>query len=151
MNQKNRLFFIREYNDLTQQQVADLLGISRSHYSNCELNIYDAPLPLLNKLCNVYNTNIDYIYYLKDSKDPTPIRVDTIDKHLVANNLKYIMQENNLTQSKVAEILNCSQAVISKYVRGEILILTVFVLELAKKFHFSIDWLIGRTNSKEIS
>ncbi len=144
MNTKNRLFFIREYNDFTQKYVAKELGISRSHYSNCELNIYDMRLPILNKFCNLCNTDLDYIFYLKSDKNQTSKNIENIDINVVSKNLDFVMKKNNLTQKQVANYLKCSQSVISKYVTGKSMILTVFAVELAKKFNFSLDWFIGR-------
>ena len=53
---------------------------------------------------------------------------------------------NHVTQQDIAKVLNTSQSTISAYKNGKTLILTAFAIQLAKKYHFSIDWLVGREN-----
>ncbi|MBP3234817.1 MAG: helix-turn-helix transcriptional regulator [Eubacterium sp.] len=52
---------IREDNDLTQQQVADILHISQRAYSHYETGTRDIPTSILISLANYYNVSIDYL------------------------------------------------------------------------------------------
>lgn len=56
-----RLRDLREDNDLTQQNIADLLKISQRTYSHYENGTRSIPLELLIQLSNYYKTSIDYI------------------------------------------------------------------------------------------
>lgn len=56
-----RLRDLREDNDLTQQNIADLLKISQRTYSHYENGTRNIPLEFLMELANYYNTSIDYI------------------------------------------------------------------------------------------
>ena len=49
----NRLRDIREDRDLTQKQIAELLGIPRQQYGRYETGVYNMPLPLFKKACEV--------------------------------------------------------------------------------------------------
>lgn len=75
--QIQRLKDLREDNDLTQEQVAEKLFITRSAYSNYELGIRDIPLDILGRIADLFNTSVDYLldrtdetipYKRKDSK-----------------------------------------------------------------------------------
>ena len=46
---------------LTQQQVANELGISRVTYTNYEKDRREPSIEILNKLANLYETSIDYL------------------------------------------------------------------------------------------
>ena len=56
-----RIKFLREDCDHTQQQLADILNITRSAYSNYENGIRDIPIEVLSALADFYDTSIDYL------------------------------------------------------------------------------------------
>ena len=57
----NRLRDMREDNDLTQTQVANLLHIKQTTYSGYEIGAHNIPVDALIKLADYYNTSIDYL------------------------------------------------------------------------------------------
>ncbi|MBQ8210135.1 MAG: helix-turn-helix transcriptional regulator [Clostridia bacterium] len=63
---KSRIRDLREDNDLTQQQVADAIGITQRKYSYLETETQPLTDELLIKLADFYNTNIDYILFRTD-------------------------------------------------------------------------------------
>ncbi len=56
-----RLRDLREDNDLTQTQVAELLGIQQTVYSRYERGIQNIPLEFLLFLADYYQVSTDYI------------------------------------------------------------------------------------------
>lgn len=56
-----RLRDLREDNDLTQQQVAQLLGTSFQYYQKYESGVYPIPVDRLEILADFYKTSTDYI------------------------------------------------------------------------------------------
>ena len=56
-----RLRDLREDHDLTQKQVADMLGIQQTVYSRYERGYQTIPREHLIKLADFYKVNIDYI------------------------------------------------------------------------------------------
>jgi len=63
-----RLRSLREDKDLTQKQLADILGMSQTGYSKYETGENDIPTAVLIKLANFYKTSIDYILDQTDTK-----------------------------------------------------------------------------------
>ena len=59
-----RLKNLREDNDLFQQDIANLLKITRQQYSLYELGKRDLPIDLLVTLATFYKTSSDYILEL---------------------------------------------------------------------------------------
>ena len=96
MNCDNRLFFIREHLDYTQAQMAKKLKVSRAYYSLCETNTKFMPLNRLNDFCNIFQVDIDYVYYVSE-KSNGEISVETkkIPTQDVLNNKIYISAETN--------------------------------------------------------
>ena len=64
--------------------------------------------------------------------------------------IRDMREDNDLTQQQIANILLCDQSLYSKYERGETLILTSYIIEFAKHYNISIDWLCGKTKDSEI-
>ena len=58
---RSRIRDLREDNDLTQQQVAEAIGITQRKYSYLETETQPLTDELLVKLADFYNTSIDYI------------------------------------------------------------------------------------------
>jgi len=68
MEIKNRIKDLREDSDLTQQQVADAIGITQRKYSYIETGVQPLTDEILIKLSRFYNTSIDYILMQTDNK-----------------------------------------------------------------------------------
>ncbi|HEO6694099.1 TPA: helix-turn-helix transcriptional regulator [Streptococcus agalactiae] len=56
-----RIRNLREDNDLTQKEVAELLHCSQSAYSRIESGVQDVPTKFLKKLAEFYHVTIDYL------------------------------------------------------------------------------------------
>lgn len=67
-----RIRDLREDRDLTQTQVAKILGMSQTGYSKYETGENDLPSSILIKLADFYNVSVDYI--LNRTSDPTFIK-----------------------------------------------------------------------------
>ena len=68
-----RIRGLREDNDMTQQEVADILGTSQTMYARYERGANELPIRHLKALCELYNISADYI--LGISADETRERV----------------------------------------------------------------------------
>ena len=56
-----RIRDLREDHDLTQKQIAQMLGMSQTGYSKYETGENDIPTQVLIKLADYYQTSIDYL------------------------------------------------------------------------------------------
>ena len=66
-----RIRDLREDNNLTQQQMADYLNMSRTGYNQYELGKNDIPTRILIQLADFYNTSIDYLLERTNKKEFT--------------------------------------------------------------------------------
>ena len=64
----NRIKDMREDSDLTQQQIADAIGITQRKYSYIETGTQPLTDELLVKLANYYQVSIDYL--LRQTNNP---------------------------------------------------------------------------------
>ena len=56
-----RIRDLREDKDMTQTQIAKVLGMSQTGYSKYETGENDIPTAILIKLASFYDTSIDYL------------------------------------------------------------------------------------------
>lgn len=70
---------------------------------------------------------------------------------VVKNRLKGLREEKNITQKDLAEIFNLTRATIASYETGKSMPSIDVVLKYADYFNCSTDYILGRTNYKELS
>ena len=70
MNYADRIRSLRQDNDLTQKQVADMLGIAQTTYSQYELEKRPLPIEYLIALCEYYNVSADYMLGFTNIRKP---------------------------------------------------------------------------------
>ncbi|MCI8547257.1 MAG: helix-turn-helix transcriptional regulator [Bacilli bacterium] len=72
----NRLRDLREDKDLFQKDIAKILNMSQTGYSQYETETNDIPTNILKKLALYYDTSIDYLLGLTDISEPYPRKKD---------------------------------------------------------------------------
>lgn len=63
--------------------------------------------------------------------------------------LRDLREDNDLSQTALAKMIGMSQTGYSKYETGENDIPTAILIQLARIYHTSIDYLLGETDKKE--
>ncbi len=138
-----RLFFLREERDLTQEDMGKILNVSRVAISQWETGKEVIPLEKLNIYSNYFGVSLDYILQISNIKEYNVVN-KSIDPKIVGKRLFYIRRKLGITQEKLANILNTTHSTISSYESGKNLILTSFAYEIAIKYKISLDWICGK-------
>ena len=136
---------VRENANLRQSDIAKILGISRSTYSSYETERDTIPIKHLNKLCNYFNISIDYAVGLTNIMQYENNRPE-IDKIVMPKRLKKLRKSEQLTQEGIAKILNTSRSTWTGYEYGHYQISTLLLVELCKRYHYSVDYILGKTD-----
>ncbi len=138
-----RLRNLREEANLKQEDIANIIGIKRATYTSYEIERDTIPITHLNNLCNYFDVSIDYVLGLTEKKKYHNLR-NVIDKELLHQRLKSLRHENKITQIKIAQILNISRSTWTGYESCKYQIPTLILEELARRYHTSIDYLLGK-------
>lgn len=69
---ENRLRDLREDRDLKQRDLAELLKVHQTTYSDYELNRLNIPVAVLHALADFYSVSVDYLLGRTNSKNPYP-------------------------------------------------------------------------------
>ena len=63
---------LREDRDLSQKDMAQMLHIHQTTYSDYELGRLNIPIPVLKQLALFYDTSVDYLLGLTNVPEPYP-------------------------------------------------------------------------------
>lgn len=69
---ENRLRDLREDKDLKQKDIAQMLQIHQTTYSDYERGNLNIPIPVLHILADYYNVSVDYLLCRTNVKEPYP-------------------------------------------------------------------------------
>lgn len=138
-----RIKDIRFELEITQNDIAKMLGCTRSAYSLWEINKNSIPLYYLNKLSNLLDINIDYLVNLSNLKY-VEFKKNEIDKNDLGKKIRQARKEINYTQEKLALKLNTTHSVISAYESGKTAVPTLFMIEIAKITNKSLNWFLNK-------
>ncbi len=69
---QNRLRDLREDKDLKQKNLADLLQVHQTTYSDYELGRLNIPISALHAMADFYSVSIDYLLGRTNEKQPYP-------------------------------------------------------------------------------
>ena len=70
-----RLRYLREDKDLSQQKIAEMLGIQQRTYSRYETGEREIPLESLCKLADFHEVSVDYLLGRTDTPTPYPVKI----------------------------------------------------------------------------
>jgi len=148
MMQFPRMKEIREEAGLKQKDIAEMMNVTKGSYSMWECGADTIPLRRLNQFCNYFDVSIDYVVGFSDKRKYNNATPD-IKLKITGENLKKIRNKKGLTQVAIADELNINQPTWNRYEKSKTLILTVVLVELAKKYHYSIDKILGKDKEKD--
>lgn len=90
LSNKNKFLILRHEYNLTQDQVAEELGISKSTYCRIEKGQIDISVEALKKLLNIYNITFEDFYNIK-----LPLVSSTIYPPQLLSTLEKVIKENS--------------------------------------------------------
>ena len=126
MNYGMKLKELREYNDMSQSDVATLMNIKRSSYNQFEQQYDIIPVRRLNEVANIFDCSLDYILGLTNKKKYDNSKKE-INEEISRERLKQFRKDRKITQVKLASVLNTSQS----------------------KYHISADYLLGKIDEPQ--
>lgn len=133
---------------MLQNDVAQILDVKRNTYAMWELEHDIIPLNKLIIFSNYFKVSLDYLLELSIINEYK--NKNSFNKEIYLQRLKEIRKERKMTQAVLAKKLNTTNSVISRYESGKTFILTSFLIEYAKIFNVSTDYLLGLSNNKEL-
>ena len=141
----DKLLFGREKMGLNQEEFGKLFCPIRTAktVSGWEKNHDSIPLEVILMYANISNDSLDYLFEI--SKDAIKYSKFEIDKVRLGQKLKEERLKKNLSQKEIADLLNTTQSVVSRWENGKTLISIDFFIDFINHFEgLSIDELFDR-------
>ena len=148
MGNNNELRYkeLREEADLKQKEIAEILNVKRSTYSKWENLNNDMPIEICT---NLYKVSNDYILGLTSKREKITTPLD-IKINLLGKKLFELRNAKNLSQVYLSEKVGYPQTTYSQYERGVRIPTTIKLLNIAQYYNISFDYLVGRSDKREI-
>ena len=143
----NCLDLLKDERDLKSKDLASIIGVCASTYSEWEHSKIPIPTRRLIELANYYEINIDYLSRLTDNRCSIKSNIG-LDLKKIGIRIKEIRNDLGLSLRELGSVLNCSFSSIASYERGEKLINSEILISLAKFSKCSIDYILLRSNDK---
>lgn len=140
---------LREEHEITQKEIGRLLGVDHSTYGGWERGRDLFPLERLIILANYYQVSIDYITGQNSNRTYPDLKKD-INIIIMKQRIRKIRVEHHFTQVAIANTINTSHSTICAYEKGLVNPSLIYLYQLAQMFHVSIDYLLGRTDIKDL-
>lgn len=134
----SNLSYLRRKQCLTQDAVAETMGLSQQAIFFYESGDREPTLENLLKLSNLFGISVDDFL----SKDLMPAG------SMVSKNLKYLRKKENYHQEEMAGILRVSKSNMSKYENGVIELNNQGLVNVSEFFGVTVDDLLKRDLSK---
>ena len=112
-----RIKDIREDNDITQEQMANILKVNRSTYSMWEIGLSIMTIDQLCQFANYFNYSIDYVLGLNNNRRKY-INSNKFSYTNLGMNIKKLRIKNNYSQFALAQKLKVTQACIVRWEKG---------------------------------
>ena len=145
MNYSDQMKKIRDYNGLSQKNVAEILHIARSTYNQFEQQYDIIPLKHLNNFCNHFHVSVDYVFNLTLERKYVD-EIEEISTKVSGKRIRELRKEQKLTQTELAQKLNIANGMLCEYEKGHYLISTSTLYSISKNFNISSDYLLGKTS-----
>ena len=143
-----RIADLRLDKDLKQKEVASKLNVLENNYSKWERGVTDIPLLKINELANFYNCSLDYLFGLSNKNIKTDKK--EINLKLMSQRILSLRKEKNLTQEQVSEHIGFHQRTYAHYEDGSRIPTSFKVYYIAIYYNVSLDYIVGRSNKKEL-
>ena len=145
----NRLEGLREEFDLKSKDVAEILGVVPSAYSEWEHNKVRIPTRRLIELADYFHVNIDYLMCLTSKRITT--QHNDIDLKVIGERIKEARLELGYNLRQLGKILDITFSSICNYENGKNLIQSDILIGLCKKSNYSIDYILNRSDNKYLN
>lgn len=137
-----RLRYLREEFEYTQEFVATYLDCNRTTYANWELGNIIVPLDMVGKLAILYNTSLSYILGL-EQVELLKEKIKPIDYDYMRYNLRELKSKNNHSYARISRYIDTDKSTINRYFNGKIKIPTDKLILLCEFYDIEIDELCG--------
>lgn len=110
-NFNNQLKTLRQEYGLSQQELADKIGISKSSINMYERGEREPGIETVKRIADFFNVDVDYLFGISDIKKRRGFKIKRTNQS-IAHNIKYHREQANLSQKELADLLGEIESVV---------------------------------------
>ncbi len=137
-----RIKDIREDNDITQEQMASIMGVKRSTYSMWEIGLSIMSMEELWQFAKYFNYSLEYVLGINNNRKVGTIKQFSYE--IIGKNIKKLRIKNNYSQIDLARKMQVTQACIVRWEKSKVKISIPNMYKLATIFKVSISELLTK-------
>lgn len=111
-NFNNQLKTLRQEYNLSQQELADKIGISKSSINMYERGEREPGIETVKRIADFFNVDVDYLFGVSDIKKRREFKVTRTNKS-IAHNIRHHREQANLSQKEFADLLGIDETVVA--------------------------------------
>ena len=129
---------LRTEQQLSQNDIASQLFVSRQAVSKWENGDRNISLKIADELSILYNVPLAYIFNLTNKYDKD-IRIKPVDYNILISNLLNLKKKNNLSYREIATSIGVSSSNCYKYFNNKLVIPVHILIDLSLYFKVDVD------------
>ena len=116
-NFNNQLKTLRQEYNLSQQELADKIGISKSSINMYERGEREPGIETVKRIADFFNVDVDYLFGVSDIKKRREFKVTRTNKS-IAHNIRHHREQANLSKKEFADLLGVDETTITDLESG---------------------------------
>lgn len=113
----NHLKALRQEHGLTQQELADKIGMSKSSINMYERGEREPGIETVKRIADFFNVDVDYLFGVSDIKKRREFKVTRTNKS-IAHNIQHHREQANLSKKEFADLLGVDETTITDLESG---------------------------------
>ena len=118
-NFNNKLKMLRQERGLSQQSLADEVGMSKSSINMYERGEREPGIETVKRIADFFNVDVDYLFGVSDIRKRRGFKFGARIYQNTAHNIQHHREEANLTQKQFADLLGVDESAVVELESGK--------------------------------
>ena len=118
-NFNNQLKILRQEYNLSQQELADKIGVSKSSINMYERGEREPGIETVKRIADFFDVDVDYLFGVSDIKKRRGFKFGARIYQNIAHNIQHHREEANLTQKQFADLLGVDESAVVDLENGK--------------------------------
>lgn len=118
-NFNNKLKMLRQERGLSQQSLADEVGMSKSSINMYERGEREPGIETVKRIADFFNVDVDYLFGVSDIRKRRGFKFGARIYQNTAQNIQHHREEANLTQKQFADLLGVDESAVVELESGK--------------------------------
>lgn len=115
----NQIKKLRQEHNLSQQELADKIGMSKSSVNMYERGEREPGIETVKRIADFFDVDVDYLFGISDIKKRRSFTIGEKTNRSIAHNIRHHREQAKLTQKQFADMLGVDEKTVAVIESGE--------------------------------